>query len=103
MATFCFRAYQTLQFNHGVPVNKICVVMSCLEIDMGKSCSFVFCLSFQRVNLSTAHYFTNSTDRDEMIKACDALVACQPNLNVNIIENMQFITPSRIDQLFQVL
>ena len=24
------------------------------------------------VNLSTAHYVTNVTDRDEMIKACDA-------------------------------
>ena len=35
MVRFDFWEYM---FNHGVPVNKICVVMICLEIDMGKSC-----------------------------------------------------------------
>ena len=52
------------------------------------------------VNLSTALYDTNSTDRDEMIKAFEAQVACKPNLNVNFTEKMQFITPSRIDHDF---
>ena len=35
-------------FNPVVPVNSICVVMSCVEIDMGKTCETVFSLSFQR-------------------------------------------------------
>ena len=35
-------------FNHVVPVNKICVEMRCVEIDMGKICETVFSLSFQR-------------------------------------------------------
>ena len=43
---------------------------------------------------------TNSTDRDTILKACDTVVACKPNLNVNFTEMMQFITTSRIDQVF---
>ena len=57
--------------NHVVSVNRICVVMSCLEIDIGKSCETVLGLTFQRdfnVSLSRAHLDTNSTDRDKMIK-----------------------------------
>ena len=34
-------------FNLGVPVNRICVVMSCLKTDMGKYHETVFGLTFQ--------------------------------------------------------
>ena len=49
-----------------------------------------------------AHYGTNSTDRDEMIKACDAQVDCKSNLNVNLQKKAQFVMPSRIDHEFHV-
>ena len=49
----------------------------------------------------TAHYNTNYTDRDEMIKACDASVACKRNLNVNFTKKLS-ITLSQIDQVFHV-
>ena len=52
--------------------------MSCLEIDMGKSLKLSSVCHFRgivNVNLSTAHYDTNFSDRDKMTKACSALVA----------------------------
>ena len=36
------------KFIHAVPVNRICVVMRCLEIDMGKSRETAFDLAVQR-------------------------------------------------------
>ena len=42
--------------------------MGCVEIDMGKSRIRFVILE----GLSRAHYDKNSTDRDEMIKACNA-------------------------------
>ena len=38
-------------FNHVFPGKGICVIMSCSEIDMGKSCKIVFSLSFQTVSI----------------------------------------------------
>ena len=56
---------------------------------MRKACLTVFCLSFRRdllnVSLWTAHYNTNSTDKDEMVKTCDAQVACKPSLLESIM------------------
>ena len=34
--------------NHVVPVNRLCVVMSCLEIDVGKSHEIAFSMTVQR-------------------------------------------------------
>ena len=36
------------RFNHVVPVNRSSVIVSCLEIDMGKSRETVFGLTIQR-------------------------------------------------------
>ena len=36
------------RFNHVVPVNRICVVMSCLEMDMVKSHEIAFSMTVQR-------------------------------------------------------
>ena len=36
------------RFNHVVPVNRICVVMNCLEINMGKSHESAFIMTVQR-------------------------------------------------------
>ena len=72
---FVFGHIRHHRFNHGVPVNKICVVMSCLRliwenhVNLSSVCHF---RGIFNVNLLTAHYDTNSTDRDEMIKACEA-------------------------------
>ena len=35
-------------FNHNVPVNRICVVMSCLDMDVGKSHEIAFSMTVQR-------------------------------------------------------
>ena len=46
-------------------------------MDGGKSHEIAFNMTVQRdfnVGLSIAHYDTHFTDRDKMIKACDALV-----------------------------
>ena len=62
-------------FNHCAPVNIICVVMSCLEMDVGKYHEIAFSMTVQRdfkCQLSRAHYDTLFTERDTVIKACDA-------------------------------
>ena len=58
-----FKHLRYNRFNHVVHVNRICVVMSCQEIDMGKFSKTVFSLTFHRdfQCLSRAHYDTNST------------------------------------------
>ena len=61
------------RFNHVVHVNRICVVMSCLEMDVGN-----FYEQFRgifNVSLSRAQYDTLFTERDKLKKACDAKVA----------------------------
>ena len=35
-------------FNHVVPVNRICVVMSCLEMDVVNSLEIAFSMTIQR-------------------------------------------------------
>ena len=62
------------RFYHGVPVNRICVVMSCLEMDVGKSHEIAFSLTVQRdfQCQSLKSDDTLFTERDEMIKTCDA-------------------------------
>ena len=35
-------------FNHAVPMNRVCVVMSCLEMDVGKSHGIAFSMTVQR-------------------------------------------------------
>ena len=37
-----------LRFNHVVSVNRICVVMGCLEMDVGKSHEIAFSMTVQR-------------------------------------------------------
>ena len=34
-------------FNHVVPVNRNCVIMSCLEIDVGNFCVIAFSMTVQ--------------------------------------------------------
>ena len=66
------------RFNHVVPVNRICVVMSFLEMDEGKSHEIAFSMTVQRdfqCQSLNSSYDTLFTERDKMIKACDALVA----------------------------
>ena len=46
MVTFGCQASN--MFNHAVPVNRICVVMSCLEMDVGKSHEIAFSMTVQR-------------------------------------------------------
>ena len=85
----------TLSMDHVVPVNRIYAVKSCLEIDMGKSSETVFGWTFEsNFQVQSVHYNTNSTDREKIIKACDALITSKPNLNVNYIAKMQFIMQS---------
>ena len=65
-------------FNNVVPVNRICAVMSCLEIDVGKSHEIAFSMTVQKdlqcqsLKSSLRHSFF--TERDKMVKACDAEV-----------------------------
>ena len=35
-------------FNHAVPVNRVCVVIDCLEMDVGKSHEIAFSKTVQR-------------------------------------------------------
>ena len=65
---------------------------------------YSFCL-FRGIfnsSLERDHYDTNSTDRDKMIKACDALVVCKHNLNIAYTAKMHFITPSWFVQVLHV-
>ena len=57
-------------FNHVGLFNSFCVVMRCLEIDMGSYYEIIFGLLFN-VNLPRAHQDTNMTDRDKTIKVFD--------------------------------
>ena len=53
---------------------EICVVMSCIEIDIenpGTLYSIYHFTGIFNVNLSRARNDTNSTDRGSMINACD--------------------------------
>ena len=48
MVTFGCQASKVSQVNHVVPVNKICVVMSCFEMDVGKSHETALSMTVQR-------------------------------------------------------
>ena len=57
-------------FNHAVPVNRICVVMSFLEMDEGKSHEIAFSMTVQRdlqcqsLNSSLRHTFYGEGQND---------------------------------------
>ena len=77
MATFGFKHLWYHRFNHVVTVNRICVGISCLEIDMGKSCENVFGLTLQKDSsmsvsqeLITTQFLLTGTIK--VIKASDA-------------------------------
>ena len=65
-----FKHLRYHRINHVVTVNQICIVMSCLEIDMGKSGGTVFSLSFQKdwqcqyLNSSLRHKFYGHGQND---------------------------------------
>ena len=65
------------RFNHGVPVNKIYVVMSCLYRDGDNLVKLFSDFHFRGIAMSFSipGITTQNTARDKMIKTCDAYVA----------------------------
>ena len=62
-------------FNHVVPVNTNCVIMSCLETDVGNFCEIGFSMTVQRDLQCQSHYDTLFTEGGKPKKACIAKVA----------------------------
>ena len=92
-------------FDHFVPVGRICVVMSSRQIAAVSPPDVTNQIQFQgmsHINLSTAHYDINFIDRDKMIQACDIEDARKQNQTVNYTEKKHFIKQLPIVQVLHV-